>query len=54
MKSSVRSSSDIAEGMEAVNIDPAKLTGEVGQIAQAIVGTEVKVVTFPGGGTQIH
>jgi hypothetical protein len=51
-KASVRSSSDIAEGMEAVNIDPEKLTGEVGQIAQAIVGTDVRVLTFPSGGVK--
>ena len=51
-KSSVRNSSDIAEGMEAVNLDPEKLTGEVSQIARAIVGTEVSVITFPGGGAK--
>jgi hypothetical protein len=51
-KVSVRGSSDIAEGMEAVNIDPEKLTGEVGQIARAIVGSDVGVLTLPTGGTK--
>ena len=47
------SSSDIAEGIDAVSFDLEKLTGEVGQIARAIVGAEVRVLTFPDGGPDI-
>lgn len=38
--------------MEAADIDPERLAGEVVQIARAIIEIDVKVLTLPTGGTK--
>ena len=43
-------SSDIADGIEAVDIDPGRLTSEVSDIARALVRTDVNVLTLQTGG----